>query len=75
MNDIEVAIKSAKRLRLAVSWCTQAATAQMMDEGRSRGHDFELLAKPVHSVQLLGKVKSLIGAPNDATALRLNSLA
>jgi len=41
----------------------QAATAQMMEEARSQGYEFELLAKPVHPVQLLETVKSLIGGP------------
>lgn len=41
----------------------QAATADMLEEARSRGHEFELLAKPVHPEQLLEKVKRLIGAP------------
>ena len=45
----------------------------MMDEARSRGHEFELLAKPVHPVELLEKVKSLIGTPADAPALRVHS--
>jgi DNA-binding response OmpR family regulator len=63
MSGIEVAIE----LRREFPNCTillysgQAATAQMMEDARSRGHDFELLAKPVHPVQLLEKVKFLIG--------------
>jgi DNA-binding response OmpR family regulator len=63
MSGIEVAIE----LRRKAPDCTillysgQAATAQMMEDARSRGHEFELLAKPVHPVQLLEKVKSLIG--------------
>jgi DNA-binding response OmpR family regulator len=63
MSGIEVAIE----LRRKSPGCTillysgQAATAQMMEDARSRGHDFELLAKPVHPVQLLEKVKSMIG--------------
>jgi DNA-binding response OmpR family regulator len=62
MSGIEVAIE----LRRKSPNCTillysgQAATAQMMEDARSRGHDFELLAKPVHPLQLLKKVKSMI---------------
>jgi len=62
MSGIEVAIE----LRRKSPNCTvllysgQAATEQMMEDARSRGHDFELLAKPVHPAHLLKKVKSLI---------------
>lgn len=38
----------------------QAATADMLEKAQGRGHDFELLAKPVHPDQLLQKVAELI---------------
>jgi DNA-binding response OmpR family regulator len=68
ISGIDVAIEIRRRFpdcRILL-YSGQAATAQMMDEARSQGHDFELLAKPVHPVQLLEKVKSLVGAPQDA---------
>jgi hypothetical protein len=37
----------------------EAATADMLEEARSHGHEFEVLAKPVH----LEKVRQLVGAP------------
>ena len=73
MSGIEVAIE-IRRISPAcriLLYSGQAATAQMMEEARSQGYDFELLAKPVHPVQLLEKVKSLIGA--SAAALGVNS--
>jgi DNA-binding response OmpR family regulator len=63
MSGIEVAIE----LRQKSPNCTillysgQAATAQMMEDARCRGHDFELLAKPIHPAKLLDKVKSMLG--------------
>ncbi|HZP06483.1 MAG TPA: response regulator [Terracidiphilus sp.] len=63
ISGIEVAIE----LRQKFPNCTillysgQAATAQMMEDARSRGHDFELLAKPVHPARLLEKVRAMIG--------------
>ena len=45
----------------------QAATADMLDEASSRGHRFELLAKPVHPSQLLDKVAELIGSPGSTS--------
>ena len=35
----------------------QAATADILKEARTRGYDFELLAKPVHPTDLLAKLK------------------
>jgi DNA-binding response OmpR family regulator len=64
MSGIEVAIEIRRQFPdcSILLYSGQAATAQMMDDARSQGHDFELLAKPVHPVQLLEKVKSLVGA-------------
>src|SRR5271170_7443249 len=36
----------------------QAATADLLDKARSQGHEFEILAKPVHPQDLLAKLKS-----------------
>ncbi len=35
----------------------QAATADLLENARSQGHDFEILAKPVHPSELLAKLK------------------
>ncbi len=35
----------------------QAATANLLEEARQRGHEFEILAKPVHPQDLLAKLK------------------
>jgi DNA-binding NtrC family response regulator len=34
----------------------QTATADMLEQARSKGYDFELLAKPVHPKELLARV-------------------
>jgi CheY-like chemotaxis protein len=36
----------------------QAATADLLDKARAQGHEFEILAKPVHPQDLLAKLKS-----------------
>ena len=36
----------------------QAATADLLDKARSQGHEFEILAKPVHPQDLLAKLRS-----------------
>jgi CheY-like chemotaxis protein len=46
----------------------QAATAEMLEDASTHGHHFELLAKPVHPVDLLEKVKQLLGAAEEPPA-------
>jgi len=59
MNGIEVAI----RIRAFLPNCKillfsgQAATADLLENARARGHEFEILAKPVHPSDLLAKLK------------------
>jgi CheY-like chemotaxis protein len=36
----------------------QAATADLLDRARNQGHEFEILAKPVHPQDLLAKLRS-----------------
>ena len=36
----------------------QAATADLLEKARSEGHEFEILAKPVHPTDLLAKLRS-----------------
>jgi DNA-binding response OmpR family regulator len=35
----------------------QAATADLLEEARAQGHDFDLLMKPVHPADLLAKIR------------------
>jgi len=59
MNGIEAAI----RIREILPGCKillfsgQAATADLLERARSQGHEFEILAKPVHPQDLLAKLK------------------
>jgi CheY-like chemotaxis protein len=59
MNGIDAAIK----IRAALPACKillfsgQAATADLLENARQRGHEFEILAKPVHPQDLLAKLK------------------
>lgn len=60
MNGIDAAIK----IRAILPGCKillfsgQAATADLLEDARKRGHEFEILAKPVHPQDLLQKLKS-----------------
>ena len=59
MNGIDAAIK----IRATVPSCKillfsgQAATADLLENARLDGHEFEILAKPVHPQDLLAKLK------------------
>jgi CheY-like chemotaxis protein len=59
MDGIEAAIK----IRAFLPSCKillfsgQAATADLLENARSQGHDFEILAKPVHPSELLAKLR------------------
>lgn len=60
MNGIEAAIQ----IRQLVPGCKillfsgQAATADLLEKARAQGHEFEILAKPVHPQDLLAKLKT-----------------
>ena len=60
MNGIEAAIS----IRSFLPGCKillfsgQAATADLLENARAQGHEFEILAKPVHPSDLLAKLKS-----------------
>lgn len=62
MSGIELAIK----MRGTYPECKvllfsgQAATANLLEQARADGHDFELLTKPVHPSDLLTKIRAVI---------------
>jgi len=63
MNGVEMAIAIRREFPNSriLLFSGQAVSADMLDETRSRGYDFELLAKPIHPNELLQKVNELIG--------------
>jgi CheY-like chemotaxis protein len=60
MNGIEAAI----RIRSMLPSCKillfsgQASTADLLEKARLQGHEFEILAKPVHPQDLLAKLRN-----------------
>ena len=60
LNGIDAAI----RIRGMLPSCKillfsgQAATADLLDRARGQGHEFEILAKPVHPQDLLARLRS-----------------
>ena len=50
----------------------QAATADLLESARARGHEFEILAKPVHPQDLLAKIRQALGENSESTIRKLN---
>lgn len=68
MNGIDLAIAIRQRFRDChiLLFSGQAETADILENARCRGYDFELLAKPLHPEDLLMRIRTLIG-PRDAS--------
>src|SRR5579883_1832519 len=60
MNGIDAAIEIRKLLPdcKILLFSGQAATADLLENARKRGHNFEILAKPVHPQDLLARLRS-----------------
>src|SRR5258708_22760425 len=60
MNGIDAAIKIRAMLPSCkiLLFSGQAATADLLETARQQGHEFEILAKPVHPQDLLAKLRS-----------------
>ena len=56
MTGIEAAIKTREKMPSCkiLLFSGQAATADLLEKARAEGHEFEILAKPVHPTDLLG---------------------
>ncbi len=60
MTGIEAAIQIRHKLPQCkvLLFSGQAATADLLEKARAQGHEFEILAKPVHPTDLLAKLRS-----------------
>ena len=60
LNGIDAAIKIRELLPACkiLLFSGQAATADLLDRARGQGHEFEILAKPVHPQDLLARLRS-----------------
>ncbi|HWY70419.1 MAG TPA: response regulator [Terriglobales bacterium] len=59
MNGIDAAINIRQFLPSCkiLLFSGQAATADLLEKARAKGHQFEILAKPVHPQDLLAKLR------------------
>ena len=60
MTGIEAAIATRAKMPSCkiLLFSGQAATADLLEKARAQGHEFEILAKPVHPTDLLMKLRS-----------------
>jgi CheY-like chemotaxis protein len=60
MTGIEAAIETRKKLPTCkiLLFSGQAATADLLERAHTQGHEFEILAKPVHPTDLLAKLRA-----------------
>jgi CheY-like chemotaxis protein len=60
MTGIEAAIQTREKCPKCkiLLFSGQAATADLLERARSQGHEFEILAKPVHPTDLLAKLRA-----------------
>ena len=60
MTGIEAAIKTREKMPRCkiLLFSGQAATADLLERARAQGHEFEILAKPVHPTDLLAKLRA-----------------
>ena len=59
MNGVELAItiqQNYPRTALLL-FSGQAGISEILDEGKERGYEFELIAKPVHPLKLIERLK------------------
>jgi CheY-like chemotaxis protein len=59
LNGIDAAIRIRELLPgiKVLLFSGQAATADLLEKARANGHEFEILAKPVHPQDLLNKLR------------------
>jgi CheY-like chemotaxis protein len=59
MTGIELAIhfRAAHPKCKVLLFSGQASTADLLEQARKKGHDFDLLSKPVHPADLLAKIR------------------
>ena len=69
MNGVELGIAMGRDFPSCkvLLFSGQAATPAMLEDANAHGHSFELLAKPVHPVELLEKVEQLVGSGDIGT--------
>ena len=60
MNGIEAALITQTKLPQCkiLLFSGQATTADLLEKARAQGHDFDILAKPIHPTDLIEKIRT-----------------
>jgi len=77
MNGIQLAMQIKQRYPdcKVLLFSGQAATANLLEEARRSGYDFEVLAKPIHPKELLAKLVQVQQSIPDTITERPSSVA
>jgi CheY-like chemotaxis protein len=61
MNGVELAITVQQKYpqTAVLLFSGQAGISEILDEGKQRGYEFELLAKPIHPLKLIHRLKQM----------------
>jgi CheY-like chemotaxis protein len=64
ISGIEAAIKVREMLPACkvLLFSGQAATQNLLETASARGHEFELLTKPVHPIDLIARMQSVMSS-------------
>jgi len=67
MTGIELAIRvqSAHPECRVLLYSGQVHTAELLERAKKAGHEFEILAKPVHPAQILERLRDFAGSSGD----------
>jgi CheY-like chemotaxis protein len=78
ITGIETAIKVRAMLPTCkiLLFSGQACTANLLEEARAQGHEFDILGKPVHPADLLARMRAVVpGHPSVAAPDREATLS
>ena len=58
--ELAIALREACPACAVILFSGQPATETMLETARIRGHDFQVLAKPVHPIEILARIRSAL---------------
>jgi DNA-binding response OmpR family regulator len=61
--DLAIALREEHPNCKVLLFSGQAATANLLQEAEAKGHDFELITKPIHPTEFLRKIRNVTEEP------------
>jgi DNA-binding response OmpR family regulator len=73
--ELAIALREACPACAVILFSGQPSTETMLETARIRGHDFQVLAKPVHPIEILARIRSALklDASDDESKASLQS--